>query len=236
MFDNAVVGSVWSFILTQSIYLLRIALAAGCGGLIGYERKSRGKNAGIRTHLIVATASAVMMIVSKYGFSDLPVNAMGLKGADAARIAAQVVSGVGFLGAGTIYFNNRNLQGLTTAAGIWATAGVGLAFGAGMYVLGIIATAIMLFFQIILHKNLKFMATPTEGNLSVVIIDDKEYIEKFSKTLSDTGIQLEKVSFKKNDDGTVILKSVVIVPQDYDMSRILELASGNNYIKSIELE
>ena len=92
-------------IAVQLEYLLRILLAAVCGIFIGYERKKRGKGAGIRTHLVVALASSLMMIISKYGFADMTIGENGVRGADGARIAAQIVSGVGFLGAGMIYFN-----------------------------------------------------------------------------------------------------------------------------------
>lgn len=103
---------------TQMEFLVRILLAGICGGIIGYERKSRNKEAGIRTHLIVASGAALIMIVSKYGFTDI----LGDKGIalDPSRIAAQIVTGVGFLGAGMIFMRKNTISGLTTAAGIWA--------------------------------------------------------------------------------------------------------------------
>ena len=113
--------------------LLRIFVAMILGMLIGNERKNRMKSAGMRTHALVALGAALMMVVSKYGFSDT------VQG-DGARLAAQVVSGVGFLGAGTIVVTHRNqIKGLTTAAGLWASAGVGLALGIGFYEGAIIA-------------------------------------------------------------------------------------------------
>ena len=105
-------------------WVVRILIASLCGFIIGFERKSRSKEAGIRTHAIVCMASALMIIVSKYAFSDM-ATATGAKDADPARIAAQVVSGIGFLGAGIIFVRRDILHGLTTAAGIWATAGIG---------------------------------------------------------------------------------------------------------------
>lgn len=145
------------FTLSQTFeFMIRILVACACGAAIGYERTKRFKEAGIRTHLIVCCASATIMIVSKYGFVDLSTGngelLNGLRGADPARIAAQVVSGVGFLGAGAIFRNKNIVRGLTTAAGIWATAGIGLAVGSGMYLLGIFTTAIIALFQVIMHK------------------------------------------------------------------------------------
>lgn len=102
--------------------LLNILLAAVLGFFIGLERKLRSKEAGIRTHTIVCIGSALMMVVSKYAFGDT-------ESADTARVAAQIVSGIGFLGAGIIMFRGKQMHGLTTAAGVWATAGVGMACG-----------------------------------------------------------------------------------------------------------
>ena len=117
--------------------LLRLVLSCICGGTVGLERTKRLKEAGIRTHCIIASAAALMMLISQYGFGGVYENGefiSGVRGADAARIAAQVVSGISFLGAGVIFKNGNSVKGLTTAAGIWATAGIGLAIGCGMYV------------------------------------------------------------------------------------------------------
>lgn len=143
-------------------FFLRLICAATAGFIIGFERKSRSKEAGVRTHTLVAVGAALMMIISKYAFGDLStggVFADGVRGADSARIAAQVVSGVGFLGAGIIMYRRDSLRGLTTAAGIWATAGLGMAFGSGMYVVGTIATAVILGVQVILHLPIKAFQT-----------------------------------------------------------------------------
>ena len=107
--------------------ILRLVIAGIIGGIIGLERELRAKEAGIRTHFLVALGSALFMLVSKYAFAD----ALRF---DAARVAAQVVSGIGFIGAGTIIFQKNSVKGLTTAAGLWVTAAIGLACGAGMYV------------------------------------------------------------------------------------------------------
>lgn len=117
--------------------LLKLIIASICGLIIGFERKRKSKEAGMKTHLIVCIASTLVMLVSKYGFSD--INNIQ----DPARIGAQVISGVGFLGAGLIFVKNDNVSGLTTAAGIWATAGIGLAIGVGMIDLALFSTFII---------------------------------------------------------------------------------------------
>ncbi|TKI07729.1 MgtC/SapB family protein [Martelella alba] len=116
--------------------LLRIALAGALGALIGVERQLRAKEAGLRTHILVCVGSAMFMIASKYGFSDLLTDKRDIV-LDPSRIAAQVVSGIGFLGAGTIMLNKQFVRGLTTAAGLWVTAAIGLIIGSGMYIIGI---------------------------------------------------------------------------------------------------
>ena len=120
------------------MWLFRLVVAALCGLAVGLERTARSKEAGMRTHTIVCFAAALIMIVSKYAFVDLVGDlAVGVREADAARIAAQAVSGIGFLGAGIIFYKRDLLHGLTTAAGVWATAGIGLGTlavgGAGGY-------------------------------------------------------------------------------------------------------
>ena len=129
-------GMFWDF-------AWRLLLAGVLGAVIGLDREYRAKEAGFRTHFLVALGSALFMIVSQYGFSG------ALAGADVkldpSRVAAQVVSGIGFLGAGTIIFQKQVVRGLTTAAGLWATAGIGLAVGGGMYWVSVCATVLTLF-------------------------------------------------------------------------------------------
>ena len=111
--------------------ILRLFLGGMMGGLIGLEREFRAKEAGLRTHFIVALGSALFMIISQYAFGGRY---------DAARVAAQVVSGIGFIGAGVIIFQKNVVRGVTTAAGLWVAAAIGLACGAGMYVVAVAAT------------------------------------------------------------------------------------------------
>ena len=124
--------------------LVRLCVAGLCGTVIGLDREYRVKDAGFRTHFLVALGSALMMIVSQYGFEEFLASHDGLR-LDPSRIAAQVVSGIGFIGAGTIIIHRQLVRGLTTAASLWATAGIGLAAGAHMYVVAGAATLLTLF-------------------------------------------------------------------------------------------
>ncbi|MBR1386817.1 MAG: MgtC/SapB family protein [Alloprevotella sp.] len=137
-------------------FILRLFVAAILGGLVGLEREYRAKEAGFRTHFLVALGSALFMIVSAYGFEGT----LQMEGHrhDVARVAAQVVSGIGFIGAGTIIFQKSEnvVRGLTTAAGLWVTAAIGLACGGGLYVLATAATLLVLVgleaFNYFLHR------------------------------------------------------------------------------------
>lgn len=124
--------------------IVRLCVAGLCGTVIGLDREYRVKDAGFRTHFLVALGSALMMIVSQYGFEEFLATHDGLR-LDPSRIAAQVVSGIGFIGAGTIIIHRQLVRGLTTAASLWATAGIGLAAGAQMYVVAGAATVLTLF-------------------------------------------------------------------------------------------
>ncbi|MBO4898433.1 MAG: MgtC/SapB family protein [Clostridia bacterium] len=180
--------------MTELEYFLRVVIAGACGILIGYERKNRAKEAGIRTHCIVACAAALMMIVSKYGFADLAGDAMGTKGVDPARIAAQVVSGVGFLGAGMIFVQKQSIKGLTTAAGMWATAGIGMAIGAGMYIIGIAVALFILVIQTVLHKNMRFLKNPHLKRIVIKNINKKDFQKELSEKLAALDITMEEVN------------------------------------------
>ena len=127
-------------------YILRIAVAALLGGAIGLEREYRAKEAGFRTHFLVALGSALLMVLSQYGFAETMEHYADNPNVrlDVSRIAAQVVSGIGFIGAGTIIFQKRTVHGLTTAAGVWVAAAIGMACGSGMFMMAIAATVLVL--------------------------------------------------------------------------------------------
>ena len=136
--------------------LVRLVVAGFCGIVIGLERELRAKEAGTRTHFLVCTGSALFMMISTYGFlatQGLP----GIRGADTARIAAQIVSGIGFIGAGTIMVNRGNITGLTTAAGLWVVAGIGMAVGCGLYIIALLSTILVLMgmeiLRLVVHRT-----------------------------------------------------------------------------------
>lgn len=165
---------------------LRLFVALLLGGIIGIEREFRSKEAGFRTHFLVALGSALFCVVSQYGFGyDLK---------DSSRVAAQVVSGIGFLGAGTIIFQKNVVRGLTTAAGLWVTAAIGLSCGAGMHVVALIATIMVLFGLEILNAFI-----PKIGTTTVVLTftaTSKESVRNVIKQIKADCIELYSYEFK----------------------------------------
>src|SRR3990167_4661132 len=128
--------------------IIKLASAAVLGGLIGFERELHGKVAGFRTHSLVAVGSALIMLVSVYVFELYH----GVAQVDPGRIAAQVVTGIGFIGAGTIIRSRTGIHGLTTAAGLWTASGIGLACGLGYYRAAAFTTVITLFVLVIFSR------------------------------------------------------------------------------------
>ena len=167
-------------------FFMRLLLSSVLGSLVGLERTKRQKEAGIRTHCIIACAAAVFMILSKYAFVD-PADVLGSRGADGARIAAQVVSGISFLGAGVIFKNGNSIRGLTTAAGIWATSAIGMAIGAGMYWVGLITTVIMMVAQVVLHRFPVAGDAAVTQELAVSMADTPELHQALTRLLNDHG-------------------------------------------------
>ena len=141
---------IFTDVNSEWMYIIRILIACLCGGAIGIERTLRQKDAGFRTHVIVALGAALIIIVSKYGFFDI-LQFEGLR-ADASRIASNVVTGISFLGAGMIFVKGTNIKGLTTAAGLWAVGALGLALGIGFYEGALVAFLLFVLTVSILQK------------------------------------------------------------------------------------
>lgn len=188
--------------------LLRLLVAGILGAVVGLEREYRAKEAGYRTHFLVCVGSALMMIVSKYGFEDLIgkySDSLNLR-VDPARIAAQVVTGIGFIGAGTIILRKQVVRGLTTAAGVWAIAGVGLAVGAGMYKIAVITTVLILIGLEFLGKLFRGL-----GARSIAIeltAKDKEASDKIALFLSNETYKI--ISYEQSTAESGFQISVVL--------------------------
>ncbi len=222
----------------QMIYILRIILAGICGIAIGMERKNRSKEAGIRTHFVVACGAALIMIVSKYAFFDLIQG--GAFGdvevrLDPSRVASTIASGIGFLGAGMIFVHKNTISGLTTAAGIWATSGVGMAIGAGMYVVGIGAAIVILIAQLLLHLELH---RNKNANIKVLLIKEVD-IQNFQSIISDK-FEEKKVSIQSvsidctNDNKTKDYTFKIDIPSSITEEEVLNLIDFKCSIKAVQ--
>ena len=187
-------------------FALRIVFAAFRGLLVGIERSRRLKGAGMRTHCIIAMTAAVFMILSKYAFMDLDIDAVpGIRGADSARIAAQVVSGISFLGAGIIFKQGRNsVHGLTTAAGMWATAAIGMAVGAGMIWVGITESVLLILLQIVLHSPRFDIDSLTEQKLELRCSGEIDAEAVFGELLKKHASIVDHSAFTKEGETTVL--------------------------------
>lgn len=223
--------SLFNGIGFQFELLFRIFMAGLCGAVVGYERKRRQKEAGIRTHFIVALGAAVFAVVSKYGFLDI----IYLEGAsvDVSRVAASIVTGVCFLGAGTIFVRSKTITGLTTAAGIWAVSAIGLCWGVGMYVVGTVSTVFIVLVQFVLHKPmLKIEGSPLR-EFTCVIYDYEHNMDEFTKKLRSIDPNMYYSLVTKNSDGTMTVKFNVRSTGGTLMTDIYRFMQETPCIKSI---
>ena len=214
-------------LMYQGELLLRIILAAVVGYMIGYERKNREKSAGMRTHSIVCMGAALMMVVSKYGFRDIPHY-------DASRVAAQIVSGVGFLGAGIIFIRNNAVSGLTTAAGIWTTAGIGMAVGAGSYFIGICSGVLVVVVQTILHTASFLTAEPYRGFLKITAGDHETLIDEMRQKFREDRIREMNLKISKNKEkNETKMEFDLLFPAGYEKKKLVYDLARDERIRSV---
>ena len=206
-------------------YLVRICLAVISGYIIGSERENKNKSAGSKTHTIVCLGACLAVLISKYGFFDV-------KNYDAARVAAQIISGIGFLGAGIIFVKNNGVIGLTTAAGIWTTSIVGMAYGAGMYIVGIIATIFIVLFQTFMFPGEIFQRHDQytlliESSSSEIISKIDTYIEK-----NDLLKKSYKLGFK---DSKFILSLQIYPKNTEDLNKLISFLENKLHVEKFDI-
>ena len=205
---------------TELTFLFRILIGGILGFLIGLERSHRQKEAGMGTHFTVGLAAALFTCIS---FIFAPHG-------DAARVAAQVASGIGFLGAGIIFFRRESLHGLTTAAIIWSTAAIGMACGAGMYILACGGTVLTIIMQLILHSS-KF-----KRHGQRLLLVRFYHSDELQKTLQlYFGItQFHRYKVERADDGRMQIEAVIRPNQNYHAEKINNFIENNDAMISIE--
>lgn len=213
-------------------FFLRVVVACICGAVVGYERTRRFKEAGIRTHIIVCCASAMIMIISKYGFTDVEMLG-GSHNADPARLAAQIISGISFLGAGVIFHNGNTVKGLTTAAGVWAIAGVGMAIGAGLYPLGLFVTALIYVIQLITHKIEIGADAMYTNQLKFKVRNSVEFRKAFDSYIKELNGQIVESEIKYDEDGNASYKLTVRTSKEISIEELNLFLENNSAVKSV---
>jgi putative Mg2+ transporter-C (MgtC) family protein len=217
--------------------LLRLALAAVLGGMIGVERELREREAGLRTHLLVAVGSALFTIVGAYGFRDFLESGDAVVRADPTRIAAQIVTGIGFLGAGAIIRQGFSVRGLTTAATLWVVAAVGLASGAGYYSAAVITTGLVLIalypLRIMAYQTLRRFR-PEDGRLLVELpagTPPGEVIDEIERA----GARLNSVDVSQEGDRRR-LELDVVLPRDLAAPRLVARIADVEHVAEVRWE
>ena len=214
--------------------LLRIIISGVCGIVIGIERSRRQKDAGIRTHTIMAMGAALAMIVSKYGFMDMP--ALDTMRADGSRIASNILTSVGFLGAGVIFTKGGAIKGLTTAAGIWTMAGIGMCIGAGLYTIGIMATITILGVQIMFHIWMPMSESMSTHDLRVRMKYSNDGLSKLITYLEERSITIVETNIRKNEEeGILKINMEVRILKNTDPAEVLHIIDEIPEILSVDI-
>ncbi len=218
-------------------FILRLFAAAIMGGAIGLERGYRAKEAGFRTHFLVALGSALFMIISQFGFMDI-LHHQGINvRLDPSRVAAQVVSGIGFIGAGTIIFQKHVVKGLTTAAGLWVTAAIGMTCGSGLYTLAITATVMVLICLEVLNYVLQHFGT---RNVAITFSSPSlDFVRQVLDRFRHDGMGIDSYNMREEDNTdhphyTVSIE--VKVRRDKYESRILGIMEELDGVKIESIE
>ncbi len=218
--------------ITTAVATVRLVAAVVAGALIGLEREAHAKPAGFRTYIIICLGAALLMILSVY------VPQRYFEHGDPSRIAAQVVTGIGFLGAGAIFRLGVNVRGLTTAAGIWTTAAIGLVFGAGMFAIGAIALALVLITLTVLNA-IEFRLIAATAYRSLLVVSDRRpgQIRRITEVLSGHGVPGHKLSVAEHlEEGRIEIRAVARLEKGIDVRKFFDQLEAIEGVQHIELE
>lgn len=213
---------------------VKLLLSALLGSIIGFERKSKGQNAGVGTFSLISAGATLAMILSVY----IPQEYLGLKNGDPGRIAAQVITGIGFLGAGTIIQMKGSIKGLTTAAGIWMMAMIGMAVGVGFYLAGIVATALMLIILVYFagyeqHVNIGWKSKMIRLDFHGLDVD----LEEIRHLLSGFNVRVVDIFMRQDFDSSVtVVNLIVLMKSNTDLVRLFKSVSTLPRVKSVILD
>jgi putative Mg2+ transporter-C (MgtC) family protein len=211
--------------------ILKLSLACVLGGLIGIERESLNRPAGFRTYTLVCVGSTLAMVVSLDMYFQYYQNV----NADPGRIAAQVVSGIGFLGAGTIMKEGATVRGLTTAAGLWGVACIGLAVGAGMYIPAVVTTALMLFVLIYFARFEEyFTGTRVYKGLVLVVNDEPGQVGIVGSMLGELGVLIKNISLTRLEENRLEIELLLSLPPEMTIEEVIKRLAGAKGVQNID--
>lgn len=208
--------------------VLRLCLAALLGGFIGLERESHQRPAGLRTHILVCLGSALVMLISIYGFSST--------NRDPARMAAQVISGIGFLGAGTIMREGSTIKGLTTAASLWVVSGIGLAVGSGFYLGGALTTALVVLTLGFLESIEPKLSATRTIQLRIAMEDRPGAVGKLGTMLGDLGVNITAVELEESEGTTASALLRLRLPPELEQLVLIEKINTLEGIHKVYIE
>lgn len=225
-------GDIWT--ISYSQIALRLFLAAVLGGLIGYEREQSNHFAGFRTHILVSIGSTLIMLISIYGFADFLIDKS--VNFDPSRIAAQVVTGIGFLGAGTILRHGYTVTGLTTAASLWVVAAIGLAIGAGFYFGATLSTLFVLISLTLLAKLDPLISKKKRlVKLKVTVLDSPGKLGEIATKLGNRRININKISISEEEaENLVSINFMLKIPKNEKTYNIIDEIKMISGVKEVQ--
>ncbi len=230
---SRIVGDLNSVEVNTTSSVFKLMLSLVLGSIVGFERKRKGQSAGLRTFALISMGATLAMLLSIY----VPQEYLGLKNGDPGRIAAQVISGIGFLGAGAIIQMKGSVKGLTTAAGIWMVATLGLAVGVGMYLVSVIATALILFILVQLERIEHYINMGSESRIirlkiGAIVTD----MEPYRNLMRQNRVNLTNIYVEYDYEADVTrLNLVVLVKENVNLINLFESLRALNYTQSVTL-
>lgn len=212
---------------------IRLVLALVLSGLIGFEREINKHSAGFRTHILVGVSSTLLMLMSLYGFTDYITEHQDIVNFDPARIPSYVVSGIGFLGAGTIIVNGMTVKGLTTAASIWAVAGLGLVVGIGMYGVAIMTTLIILLSLIFLNNFEQRVTKRGQSAQLTILVNSVQAIEDILKKYNQNGVVIQNINVNTDESDYPIVTTDVTLSKALTKSELVVVLSKLDDVREV---
>jgi putative Mg2+ transporter-C (MgtC) family protein len=220
-------------LITHGDILLRLLLGFAAGAIIGLERTSKRQTAGLKTHILISIGATLLMLLSIW----MPQTFTGVKNGDPERIAAQVVSGIGFLGAGAMIRLGNNIKGLTTATSLWVSAALGLAIGAGMFFAAGIATGIVILTLIVVSRIEKKMFPSERSKVLILRYEARPDTEEVLGVLKKNGVRVHTFDYDDVDDGKETrLRILTGMPNKIDIARLVREVKASGKVVKFELK